>query len=408
MVGRDVLRMAILAAGAMGAAAAGLVLAPPGAQAQFICGGSTTGAEPQTGGGAVAAGSAFNVACGTNASASGANSENTAIGTLAGATGVNSSNTAIGSNAIAIGSNSNNTATGAEAVANGVGSSNSATGFAANSNGDGSFNTAAGSGANASGALSSNTATGSLADARGANSFNIASGAGANASGDGSRNTATGTLADARGANSFNVAIGSEANASGAGTRNTAIGSNSNATGANATAVGAGAQATFANSAAFGNGAVAARANQQTFGTASNTYTMAGIASAASQAAQTGSVQIVTSDASGNLATSSLAGLGLASSADIAGINARLDQLNGQSNRALTGVAMAFAMAGVPTLMPNESFAATVNWGTFEGRNGLALNAAMRLHSNVQLNAGIGYGSNERIAGGRAGLRFGW
>ena len=69
---------------------------------------------------------------------------------------------------------------------------------------------------------------------------------------------------------------------------------------------------------------------------------------------------------------------------------------------------MAFAMAGVPSLMPNETFAATMNWGTFQSAHGLALNAAYRLHSNIQINGGIAYGANERIAGGRAGIRVGW
>src|SRR5262249_52388448 len=156
------------------------------------------------------------------------------------------------------------------------------------------------------------------------------------------------------------------------------------------------------------------RANQQAFGTASNTYTMGGITSGASKAAQSGPVQVVTSDGAGNLATSTLAGLGRGSGGGIhainsplAGIHARLDNLTTQSNKAMTGVAMAFAMAGVPTLMPNERFAITMNWGNFQSANGLALNAAVRLDEHVQFNAGVGYGANQNIVGGRAGLRFG-
>jgi hypothetical protein len=100
--------------------------------------------------------------------------------------------------------------------------------------------------------------------------------------------------------------------------------------------------------------------------------------------------------------------LGLASSADINAINAQLDDLTSRSNKAYTGVAMAFAMAGVPTLLPNESFAMTMNWGNFQSANGLALNAAVRLSNNVQLNGGVGYGPNESLVGGRVGLRVGW
>jgi hypothetical protein len=185
--------------------------------------------------------------------------------------------------------------------------------------------------------------------------------------------------------------------------------------GANAVAIGTNASANFDNSAAFGNGATATRANQQVLGTAGNTYTMPGITSAASRSAQSGPTQIVTSDAGGNLATSTLAGLGLASSADInainsqlAGINTRLDDLTTRSNKATTGVAMAFAMAGVPTLMPNENFAVTMNWGTFQSANGLAFNAAVRLDNHVQVNAGFGYGADQNLVGGRVGLRLGW
>jgi hypothetical protein len=45
------------------------------------------------------------------------------------------------------------------------------------------------------------------------------------------------------------------------------------------------------------------------------------------------------------------------------------------------------------------------NWGTYEGQNGLAVNAAVRLASSVQLNGGIAWGLNENLAGGRVGVR---
>jgi trimeric autotransporter adhesin len=142
---------------------------------------------------------------------------------------------------------------------------------------------------------------------------------------------------------------------------------------------------------------------------------MGGITSAASKTAQSGPTQIVTSDAGGNLATSSLAGLGLASTADVGAINSQLTAINAhlsdldmRSSRAYTGVAMAFAMAGVPTLLPNEKFAATMNYGTFQGGNGVAINGAFRLNSNMQLAGGIAYGLDSNIAGGRVGLRVGW
>src|SRR6201998_4673755 len=105
---------------------------------------------------------------------------------------------------------------------------------------------------------------------------------------------------------------------SSAGSGGSAYGDGTVATGVNSAAIGTNASASFANSAAIGTGAATSRANQQSFGTALNTYTMAGITSAASTAAQTGPTQIVTSDAGGNLATNTAAGLGLATTSQIA------------------------------------------------------------------------------------------
>ena len=169
----------------------------------------------------------------------------------------------------------------------------------------------------------------------------------------------------------------------------------STASGLSSTAVGMNANAAYANSAAFGSGAAATAANQQMFGTAGNTYTTPGITSAASKAAQTGPVQLVTSDAGGDLATGTLSSLGVASSADIGAINSQLAGLNASinnvANRAYSGVAMAFAMAGVPTVLPGETFVTTMNYGTFESENALSFNGAMRVTDHIQFDAGIAY-----------------
>ena len=69
---------------------------------------------------------------------------------------------------------------------------------------------------------------------------------------------------------------------------------------------------------------------------------------------------------------------------------------------------MAFAMAGVPLLPPHEKMAATINAGTYQGSYGLAINAAWRVAENTQFTGGIAYGPDEKIVGGRAGLRVGW
>jgi hypothetical protein len=123
----------------------------------------------------------------------------------------------------------------------------------------------------------------------------------------------------------------------------TAFGSGANAAGVNATAMGQGASALADNSSAYGNGASVAashtsaaafgagatntRANQQSFGTASNTYTMAGITSNASKAAQGAPTTIVTSNGAGDLAAYSVADLRLATQGDVSALNSRLNTL---------------------------------------------------------------------------------
>jgi hypothetical protein len=181
-----------------------------------------------------------------------------------------------------------------------------------------------------------------------------------------------------------------------------------NALADSSTAVGEGSNANFANSTAVGAGAQTTRANQQSFGTASNTYTMAGITSNASKLAQGVPTTIVTSNAAGDLAAYSVADLGLATDSDLNAINNRLNALSGRTDKALSGVAMTFAMAGVPELTQNERFALMGNWGTFQGENGLAMNGAVRLAKNVQLNGGVAWAVNQDLAGGRAGVRGGW
>lgn len=345
-------------------------------QAQFICAGSangSTGLGPQ---GASATGSPLNVACGSNANANGTGNNG------------NSSNTAYGFSANASG-------------AGNLGSVNTAIGWNANASGNDSLNTAIGSSTSASGNNSFNTATGTFANAGGNASSNTATGALANASGAGSKNTAIGSDAKAAGDGSNNVAIGNLANASSAGAQNTAVGANSAATGMNSSAYGSGAQAPFLNSAAFGTGATATRANQQVFGTASNTYTLPGLPSAASTAAQSGPTQLVTTDAAGNLGTISIPSIGTASATDLVVLSQKI-------RKAFTGVAMAFAVSGAPTVLPNEKFVLSANWGTFQGENGAALSGAVRIYHNVQLQGSFAYGFRENMAGGHAGLRFGF
>jgi len=188
-----------------------------------------------------------------------------------------------------------------------------------------------------------------------------------------------------------------------------AIGNSVTVAGANAVAIGNGTSANFANSAAIGNGATATRANQQAFGTATNTYTMAGIGSAASKSAQSGPTQIVTADASGNLATTTVGALGLASSADINAINNQLSSLQTQINtnlqEARRGIAATAALA--PVTMPSAPGRTTfsLNTGFFEGETGVGIDFAHRLNMAfpfaIHGSSGNG-GGNEHV--GRLGM----
>jgi hypothetical protein len=136
------------------------------------------------------------------------------------------------------------------------------------------------------------------------------------------------------------------------------------------------------------------------FGTDSNTYTLAGLTSAESRSFQSGPTQLVTTDADGNLASDG--------GSTLASINRELHQHDRQIDENTEGVAIALAMAGVPTLLPAERFAWSANWGAFQGENGFAGGFAARLDSTVQFNGGIGLGANERTVGGRLGVRVGW
>lgn len=145
----------------------------------------------------------------------------------------------------------------------------------------------------------------------------------------GTPSMADGTTATASGNGS--TALGNTSTASN--TNSTAVGDSATASGSGSTAIGKSASASKTNSAAFGNAATAANDNQQVFGTSSNIYTMPGVISAASQAAQSGSTRIVTADSSGNLAATPSTSLGLASAHDIAAINAKLSMITVELSR---------------------------------------------------------------------------
>src|SRR5262249_21853708 len=143
------------------------------------------------------------------------------------------------------------------------------------------------------------------------------------------------------------------------------------------------------------------RPNQVALGTAGNTYRLAGLASAASLAAQSGPVSIVTTDAAGHLATASF------NPTDISSLQSSVGTLQTQVKQAFEGTAIAIATAGVQ-LPTDKTFAVSVNYGYFRGQNAAALGGALRLSDNVVANVAFGGGFREHGYGGRAGLTFAW
>src|SRR5262249_37998891 len=198
-------------------------------------------------------------------------------------------------------------------------------------------------------------------------------------------------------------------------------------------------------------GATATRANQQVFGTASNTYTMPGITSDASKAAQGSPTNIVTSNASGDLAAYTPSQLGIATSSEVASLQSNVAGL--QSNVAglqsdvtglqsdVTGLQSGVGglqkainrvgrdderhTAGVaqvlrhqkPDVTRDERFGITANWGDFKGANafgmgleGVLAHDLLARGDRVAVTGGWGVGFAEgggsNVYGGRVGLQW--
>jgi hypothetical protein len=317
------------------ALALGIAFAPTPAAA-FVCGGSATGAEPQTGGGATAGGNA--TACGLGATATGVSS--TALG---GSGGVGSAQ-ATSTGAIAVGTNAN--------------AGTAPAGFISDITPHVGPLAPIAMGVNA-------TATGNFAVAVGSNllvdtgALNVTAATGANSVALGGGASAGGIIGFVGGngfTNAGTTALGahSQAGATGADQTNaTAVGFSAQANAASGTALGAGATVNFANSTAIGSGASTAAANQISIGTSSNIYRMPGITSVASLSAQSGALSLVTSDSGGNLAIASAASLGLATSSQVNSLSSQVSALSAQigdvKSEARRGIAATAAMAYAPT-----------------------------------------------------------
>jgi hypothetical protein len=177
-------------------------------------------------------------------------------------------------------------------------------------------------------------------------------------------------------------------------------------------AIGNGASAGQAGSVAIGPGVSTTRAGQIALGSSGSTYTIAGISSDASRAAQSGAVRLVTSDLAGNLATSTL-DLG-----QLAGFGGRLGSLENQVaaldnavgrglRRADGGIAAAMALGG--TVMPPDShIAVSFNLATYRGEQGFSGAVVARVTDHVWVSGGFAGSTVRGSTGGRAGVTFGW
>lgn len=210
------------------------------------------------------------------------------------------------------------------------------------------------------------------------------------------------------------VAGGHGAAASGNGA--TALGSGANAAGDGSVALGRNASATQAGSVAIGTGARTSRAGQVALGSEQSTYTMAGIASSASRAAQSGATQFITTDAAGNLAAS---GYG---PGNIAALEGRVDALGGrvgalessvgrlqrEMRGAYQGTAIALALTGA-VLPAGKTFAVSTSFGTYRGETGFGASGVARVSDNLFVSGGVGFStSGQANVAGRGGLTLAW
>ncbi|WP_267360901.1 MULTISPECIES: hypothetical protein [unclassified Methylobacterium] len=348
-------------------------------------------------------GAARPVASGTDAYASGygaaaVGSASVAIGSSATAQGSNT--TAIGYNSVAAGDRS--TATGATSTASGTDSS---------AYGQGSQATA--SSATAIGAGSQAAYAGATAIGYGATAIaDPTTAVGYKATASGNEASAFGAFASATAENA--TALGRSATARGTGA--TAVGVGAGAQGADSVAIGHGAQAAHDNAVALGAGVATTRANQVAIGASSQTYTLAGLTSAQSAAMQTGPTGFVTTDASGNLATSSFGPSSIDAisgrlgtlEGDVAGLQAATLQLQRDVRSAFQGTAIALALSGA-VLPEGKAYAVSANFGTYRGQGAFGAAGIARISDNLYASGGVGFATNgPSNIGGRGGITVAW
>lgn len=343
------------------------------------------------------------VAAGTDAYASGygaaaTGSSSVAIGSSAAAQGAGA--TAIGHDSTATSDRS--TATGASSVASATDSS------------------AYGYGSQATATETTAIGTGSRATYAGATAIGYGAAAtadpttavGYRAAASGNEASAFGAFASATADNA--TALGRSASANGSGA--TAVGVGATAQGKASVALGQGAQAAHDNAVALGAGVATTRANQVAIGAAGQTYTLAGLTSAQSLAAQSGPTGFVTTDANGNLAASNygpasfeaMAGRIGTLEGSVAGLQVAALQLQRDVRSALQGTAIALALSGA-VLPEGKAYAISANFGTYRGQGAFGASGTARISDNLYASGGIGFATNgPSNIGGRGGVTLAW
>jgi len=216
-------------------------------------------------------------------------------------------------------------------------------------------------------------------------------------------NTSALPAASAAGNDSLAVGYGSSAS----GTNSVALGTASTASATGATSVGYGATAGHAGATAVGAGATTSRANQMAFGTAASTYTMPGLGSASSLSAQSGPVEVVTTDADGNLASVPLSTLigslpGGGGDTDVSALYRLIDEARTESRRGIAA-AMAMANAPMPSAPGRTSWAANVSVFRGQMASGFALAHRLDTYQPLGITAAIAV-TADGIPGARAGM----
>jgi autotransporter adhesin len=224
----------------------------------------------------------------------------------------------------------------------------------------------------------------------------------------GVRSTVIGESSSANGNDA--LVFGSNTNATGDGAMS--VGARSQATGNAATALGFFASAGFAGSTAIGANATTTAANQVTLGGPGSAVRIGDIA--ASDAAQSGGVQMVTVDANGVLGRQaiSMEGFGKgASAAEMIALNSRMGLIDGELDnmRAEFRQGIATSVAMTPVQIPSEPgrFTYAFNGSAYRGQYASGGSMMYRLNTTKPMAVGVGFsqgsGKNRAVRIGIAG-----